>query len=550
MMSGRARDGAGDIGSIVKNTGKPGARSVLALILLLPLLLAFVTYPAVAEITGTTYTSPNFGYTVTWQLPWYATDDTTDGNGFDVLGLADDRSMVYFSGGHSNASSPNEIIADYSDQFTFASEWADFRQLDSSQCPVAATANSAAACYAGNQTFSDGTQVPVGVFLQAWNFENGLDVLMEGYVELADFTAYLSKWQQFGIYPPGAAVPTATAGGCDSFVENGITFCFDPNLPERDRSDITEAIRLGQQVIEHYFANPDLTGVRVNGFSTVSTDGSESLATTLDRSVAVYAGSHVWQSIAPIERIQTMVHEFFHVYQNTMTSESDTFVPLWFTEGTAEAAGYLAAAQLGVTTQEELYDLAAYSLTEFPVSGTLETLRPSGSMNADAYPLAYIAIQYLLGSRGLSISAIGDFYTQIADGASFDQAFESVFGSTVAQFTADFDAWLPTLKNVTELPADFWPTDGTTQPAPVAIRSAPAQADPNQQILIVAGTEPLTDCTGTFQFGSDTLNRQTFSNGNGELFWLVTIPSDAPAGPAKVTLSCGSTPVSTQISIT
>ena len=532
-----------------KNIGSQIVRLLLVVAILSPSILANSIQTVNAEITGTAYTSPNFDYTITWQLPWYATEDSSDDNGFDVLGLADDQSMVYFSGGYSNSPDPNQIILDYASQFSSASDWTNFRRLDPSQCLAAPAANSAAACYVGDQIFSDGTQTSVGVFLQAWDLGNDLDLLMEGYVEEPSFADYLPKWQQFGIYPPGAAIPTATAGGCDSFTEDGVAFCFDPDLPERDRSDITEAIRLGQDVITQYFANPDLTGVRVNGFSTVSSDGPESLATTLDRSVAVYAGSRVWQSIAPVERVQTLVHEFFHVYQNAMTGESDTFVPLWFTEGTAEAVGYLAASQLGVSTQNEFYDLAAYSLTEFPVSGSLADLRPSGSMTADAYPLAYIAIQYLLGSRGLSISAIGDLYAQLASGASFDQAFESTFDIPLDQFTADFDAWLPTLATVGELPADFWPNDGTSQPAPVAIRSAPAQAAPDQQVVIVAATEPLTECTATFQFGATTMDRQTFSNGNGELFWMVTVPSDASPGTATATFSCGSAPVSTQMSI-
>ena len=52
-----------------------------------------------AQVSGTTYTSPNYGFTVTWQLPWYVTENETDANDFDVLGLADSQSFVYFSGG-------------------------------------------------------------------------------------------------------------------------------------------------------------------------------------------------------------------------------------------------------------------------------------------------------------------------------------------------------------------------------------------------------------------------------------------------------------------
>ncbi len=525
-------------------------RLLLVVAFILPVGLAGYGNSVTAEVAGTSYTSPHFDYSITWQLPWYVTEDDTDDNGFDVLGLADDQSMVYFSGGRSSASSPARVIQSYASQFMSAPEWSDFHQLDASECPITPAANYAAGCFLGNQLFSDGTRSPVGVLFQAWDLGDGIDLLFEGYVGESEYAAYLSKWQQFGVYPPGATVPIQAAGGCDSFVEDDIAFCFDPNLDARDRDEIPEAIRLGQDAIARYFGDPDLTGVRVNGFASVSSDGPENLATTLDRSITVYAGSRVWQSIAPVERVQTLVHEFFHVYQNAMIAQNDSDVPLWFTEGTAEAVGYLAAAQLGVTDQQEFYELAAYSLTEFPIAESLADLQPNGSMTADAYPVAYIAIQYLLGSRGLSISAIGDVYAELADGAHFEQAFETVFGETLDQFSADYQQWLPTVVEITELPADFWPNDGGSSPAAITLQSIPAQAAPGQQIVIVGRTDPLAECEATLQFDTGDEPRQTFANGNGEVFWLVSVPENAPAGPAGVTLSCGAGPVSTSISIT
>lgn len=525
-------------------------RCLFALSILAPIWFGFYVHTVIAEVDGTSYTSPNFDYSITWQSPWYVTEDDTDENDFDVLGLADGRSIVYFSGGHTNASDPAEVIEDYASQFDSASDWSDFQSLDPAQCVADPGDGSAVACFTGNQHFSDSTQTPVGIFMQAWDLGNDIALLLEGYVEQPDFASYLSKWQQFGIYPPGAAVPTTTAAGCDTTVEHDVIFCFDTDLPERDRSDITEAVRLGQDVIAQYFADPDFSGVRVNGFSSESADGPESLATTLDRSVAVYAGSHVWQYIAPVERIQTVVHEFFHIYQNVMVDDQSTDIPLWFTEGTAEAVGYLAATQLGVADQEDFYAMAEYSLTEFPISDSLDALASNGSMTADAYPFAYMAIQYLLGSRGLSISAIGDVYAELADGASFDQAFTTVFDESVDQFTTSFQEWAPTLAKVTDLPTPFWPNDGTAPPAPVALQSVPTHITPDQQIVAVGKTASLAQCEATLQTDANILQRQTFADGDGDVFWLMTIPAEAAAGPATLTISCGSAPVSTELSIT
>lgn len=533
----------------MKQFGTRAARWLLVLAMLSPLLVSGYVHHVSAEVAGTVYTSPHFGYSVTWQTPWYVTEDDTDANGFDILGLADDQSIVYISGGKSGASEPRQVIDDYAEQIRSSSDFANLDELDASQCPVTPPANSTAACYSGLQHYSDGTQGQTGIFLQAWDLGDGLDILLEAYIDQAQLTAYLPKWQSFGIYAQGQPVPTSTAGSCDATVQNGIDFCFDANLPERDRDDITEAVRLGQDVIAQYFGNPEMTGVRINGFSSVSAGGDENLATTLDRSIAVYAGSAVWQSIPPVERIQTLVHEFFHVYQNVMIQQSDAVIPLWFTEGTAEAVGYLAATQLGVTDQTEFYDMAEYSLTEYPIPGTLQDLQSNGSMGADAYPLAYIAIQYLLGSKGLSVSALGDVYTQLQQGATFEQAFQTVFGESLDQFSAAFEAWRPSLQQETELPDDFWPNDGTTQPAAITLQTVPQTATRDQQIVVVGKTLPLNACDATLQLGASSLERQTYSNGEGEVFWLITIPNDAPTGPATLTFSCGSAPATSQITI-
>jgi hypothetical protein len=487
---------------------------------------------------------------VTWQSPWYVTEDDTDNNGFDILGLADDQSIVYFSGGESSSAGPQEVIDDYADQLGTAQELTNLQPLDASQCPVTPPAGSAVGCYSATQMYTDGSQEPIGVFLQGWDLGNGLDLLLEAYVGSAQYSAYLAKWQQFGVFLPGQPAPTPAAGGCDTTVEHGVTFCFDSTLAPQYRSDITEAIRLGQDVIGQYFGDPEMSVTRINGFASVSSDGDESLATTLGHAIAVYAGSDVWQSIPPVERTQTLVHEFFHVYQNVMTQDSDASVPLWFTEGTAEAVGYLAATSLGVTDQAEFYDMAAYSLTEYPVPGTLKDLQSGGSMTADAYPLAYIAVQYLLGSKGRSVSAIGDVYTQLKQGATFENAFQTVFGETLDQFYTAFEGWRPTFQKETQLPDDFWPNDGSGQPSGITVQNAPQAAARDQQIVIVAKTGSLTDCDATLQLGASSLQRDTYANGEGEVFWLITIPSDAPTGPATLTLGCGASPATLQITVT
>jgi len=323
----------------------------------------------------------------------------------------------------------------------------------------------------------------------------------------------------------------------------------DPALAERDRGDIIEGVRLGQDTIAAYFGDPDLGNIQITGLQGVSPYGDGLLATTRDRSIAVYAGSVVWNGVAPVERIETLVHEFFHIYQNVMTEENDSAVPLWFTEGTAEAVGFLAAAQIGVTDQAEFYAMASYALTVSPFASTLADLDTVTSMGADAYPLAYVAVQYLLGSRGMSVSALGDVYTLMRDGAAFDDAFTEIFGLTPDQFSAEFEAWRPSFQQVTELPDDFYPPNGQFPASTVTLQEFPSQVMRDRQLVVTATTEAMASCDATLQLGMQTLDRETIANGEGNVFWLFSIPPDAPAGAANLSVDCGAGPVTVPLTL-
>ena len=151
----------------------------------------------------------------------------------------------------------------------------------------------------------------------------------------------------------------------------------------------------------------------------------------------------MWQALSQIERVETLVHELFHVYQNLMIESAVEPELAWFAEGTADAVGFQAIFPLGVTDQDEVYNLMSYMLTEYPVATPLSQLEGFAAMEADAYPVAYMAVQYLLGSRGLSVSAIGEVYDGLAARKTFAESFETAFGVSLPDFYAEFEAWRP-----------------------------------------------------------------------------------------------------------
>jgi hypothetical protein len=195
-----------------------------------------------------------------------------------------------------------------------------------------------------------------------------------------------------------------------------------------------------------------------------------------------------------------------------------------------------------VTDQDEFYAVTSYSLTYNPFPGTLADLDNATSMGADAYPLAYIAVQYLLGSRGMSVSAIGDVYTRMHDGATFDDAFTQVFGVTPAEFSNEFEGWRPNFQRVTELPDDFYPPTGLSEPAPVTIQHVPELVARDQQLIVTAFTGALVSCAAQLSTAVDTIERETVANGEGNVFWLFSIPPDAPVGEAQLAVDCGAGP--------
>lgn len=558
---------------VSKQLGMPKiTRIVLAVAMVASIMAGVVAAPVAAQVSGTIYTSPNYGYSVSWELPWYVTEMETDANGFDVLGLADSQSFVYFSGGQT-AGDPAQVISRYADQLASDPSSSGFAPVEDLACAAGGDGVSvAASCYRFDITGADGAPRALGLMLKAWDLGNGLDVLLEAYTDEALLSSFVPHWHAFQVFAPGAAVPTPDANTCQTETIHGVSYCMDPALTERDRGDIVEGVRLGQDTIAAYFGNPDLGTIQITGLQGVSPFGDGLLATTRDRSIAVYAGSEVWDGVAPVERIETLVHEFFHIYQNVMTEDSDAQVPLWFTEGAAEAVGFQAASQLGVTDQAEFYALTSYSLTTNPFNGTLADLETADSMGADAYPLAYVAVQYLLGSKGMSVSALGDVYGQLRDGASFDDAFTNVFGVTPDQFSAEFEAWRPSLQQVNDLPDDFYPATDQAPASPVTFGVVPQTVGPDQQLIVTAITGAFASCDATLQLGmrpletdnyadqalatleqqlggTETIERTTFANGEGNVFWLFSIPPYTAAAAAKVTVDCGGGPESAYINV-
>lgn len=525
---------------------RAGTFFLLLAILLTSFAPGFERVAARAPVEGMAYTSPSFGYSIGWESPWYVTLEETEVPETDYLVLSDGESTVYFTGKRAGENTLADELDVLVEGVLSYEDVGELEPIEDGDCPAAGP-QAVTACYQAVQRWDDGSELVLGILLKAWDLGDGVHLLMDAYVAENSLHAYLKEWDMFEIARPGEPLP-ASASGCDAVTTAAATFCFEPDVSERDRGDILEGARLGHELIARYFGEPDVGVVRVNGYSATRYDN---LATTLDRTIVIYTDSSRWQTISPIERVLTVVHEYFHVYQNVAKGENWGSVPAWFNEGSAEAVGYFAASTLGTTDQAEIYDFVSYSLTVYPVTRSLSELHGYDVMLSEAYPLAYLAVQYLLGSRGMTVASLGDVYLAMGEGATFERAFDEVFGSSLADFEAEFDEWRSAFPRQVFDAGDFTLIRERDAPgAPVAPELVPDEIALGGQLLVVARTEPRTDCVAVLRLADETVRRETFSNAEGDLFWLITIPETAPTGPATVWLGCGAAPARAEVVIT
>lgn len=533
------------------------ARAASAVILLVGIIALFDRTPNVSahQALGTIYTSPTYGYTVTWQLPWYLVDDETDAAGFDLLRIADSRSEAQFVGGVFGYVDSAAALQGAAHQLEDDTSYANVRRVDDPQCSARGTERSiASGCYRADISYRDSSQGAIGIFIKVWVLGDGVTLIMRAYTEESILLGYVPHWNRFGVYEQGTEAQLPPSG-CATEVHLEIRFCFDPTLGERDRSDIVEGVLFSQRDIETIAGDSPIGVVNVTGLNGITPAGVEIVATAYEDAIAVYAGSQHWQVAAPIERIVTLIHEYFHVYQNAMVASSLATIPSWFTEGSAESFAIMVATQIGVTDQSEFDTYGLYQLTHSPVSGRLEDLGTHGAMSTEAYPLAYWAVQYLLGTRGVSVVALGEVYQEVRAGSSFGAAFTSVFGLSLEQFYTEFEAWRLVSPLVYAPDDDFYPMAG---PAPGSVvewvasgatvewTKYPATVHLGEQMVFVAQTGALVNCelTVTFPGRSPGVTRVTRSNGQGEVFRLVSVPDDGETGAGRVYATCGGMPKS------
>ncbi len=154
-------------------------------------------------------------------------------------------------------------------------------------------------------------------------------------------------------------------------------------------------------------------------------------------------------------------HELVHVLQWLIAGPYGNPVDVWFIEGLPEAvAGGTAGG--AVRGLDELEDLTAQYGTISPIS--VKTYSQIANPEAGEhfnYPMFQLAVEYLLDADGYGRSPadVRDVWIDVAEGTSFEAAFENRMGTSLDDYQREFfdlmEGYLPQYRNPLFSPVGF-----------------------------------------------------------------------------------------------
>ncbi len=339
--------------------------------------------------------------------------------------------------------------------------------------------------------------------------------------------------------------PASLAANADVRVSEGVS--------DEDAILVRESIRVAQDYFRERLGLQNDQVVVVRVLDEADESDGETIASAQGNVVVVFANSDGWQFGAPAERVATILHEYTHIYQYQILGDRDFESAAWFDEGFAEFVAIEALIEMGILDQTSVLLYQAGLVQRYAEGlqlADLEDWETFGEVGADAYPLSFFAVSNLLAERDLA--SVQAMYTTIANGSTFGEAFEASFGLTPDAYYQEFYAGLASLQGSFELPNDYAFNEGTDLNGPVSIVRAPDLSNSDEQELVRAETLEGANCSLTLaptNPGETLVTRETFADGDGDVFWFVTIPADWQPGSAELTLDCGGAPVVTTVEI-
>lgn len=193
----------------------------------------------------------------------------------------------------------------------------------------------------------------------------------------------------------------------------------------------------------------------------------------------------------------TMAHEYAHMLHQHAAGDI-TFAdgmwstgPAWLSEGAADLAAMAVAVEHGREIETSIVRRnlaharnAAPSLSEMERSDDFQDADPNGDGD---YAKGFLGA-HQLASLADADAVLVDYWSERADGGSWEDDFEDVFGTSIAEFYADFDAWFDV-----ESAPDVLRVAGTNRMATAVAVSKSLFGDRGAHAVVLARSDSFAD---------------------------------------------------------
>jgi hypothetical protein len=261
--------------------------------------------------------------------------------------------------------------------------------------------------------------------------------LIEGAQWLEDIGVF---WQVLVLNPDGS-MPTPTPPD-----PAGVTFRIDAGVNAKDIALVHQGVQHASGYLESFVGGtrrkPSLVQVMV-------TDETQPYCClTLGDSFRIVTSNMAWADppaaapdtwTADTERTELTAHEYIHLWQYALGSNTCMVGVRWIAEGMAESFAYRSLIADGVIPAANLDTFTKRQLTTAPNHVTLQSLESTFPGNANPFAVSYLAVDRLLAPKGLL--TIRDWCTRVGSGQEWHQAFAASFGETTDAFYARFEAF-------------------------------------------------------------------------------------------------------------
>jgi len=137
--------------------------------------------------------------------------------------------------------------------------------------------------------------------------------------------------------------------------------------------------------------------------------------------------------------LHSVKHETVNVFNLLVLGETWGGQPEWFTEGIAEEAS--GGGEPTMETWSEVAQWSASVLHVNPISvRVFDRDLPEGAFWGEYYSIFHLAVEYLLAEDGWGATHpdVRDMWIDVAQGATFDEAFETHIGLSVETYETAF----------------------------------------------------------------------------------------------------------------